>query len=74
MTIEIGTCLCEYVDVGVGSILAQPDPDCPVHDMEILTAMTFFRHMSEREVGITPVRTHWGHENCPCGCGGDGAA
>lgn len=75
MQIEgVGTCLCEYVDVGVGSILAVPSPECPVHTAEVLRAMTYMRHEMERSVGITPTRTHWAHEECPCGCGEGGCS
>jgi hypothetical protein len=62
-------CSCEYMDVGVGLILVEPIPGCPVHTMDVLTTMTYERHMSERSMGYEPMRGHWGHENCPCGCG-----
>lgn len=62
-------CSCEYVDVGIGSMLAVPDPECPVHSLELLAAMTYGRHSMERALEIEAVRTHWAHEGCPCGCG-----
>jgi len=62
-------CDCEYVDVGIGVMLAAPSPDCPVHSDEVLAVMTYRRHESERVLRVAPERTHWGHEGCPCGCG-----
>lgn len=62
-------CSCEYVNVGIGSMLAVPDPECPEHALEVLAAMTYRRHTMESAVGIEAVRTHWAHEGCPCGCG-----
>lgn len=62
-------CSCEYVDVGIGMMLAEPDPECEVHSLEMLAAMTYARHTAEREMGIEAVRTHWAHNGCPCGCG-----
>lgn len=62
-------CSCEYIDVGIGMMLAEPDPECAVHSLELLAMMTYGRHMAEREMGIEAVRTHWAHYGCPCGCG-----
>ena len=62
-------CSCEYIDVGIGMMLAEPDPECAVHSLEMLAMMTYSRHMAEREMGIEAVRTHWAHYGCPCGCG-----
>lgn len=62
-------CSCEYIDVGIGMMLAEPDPECEVHSLEMLAMMTYSRHMAEREMGIEAVRTHWAHNGCPCGCG-----
>lgn len=61
-------CLCEYVDIGVGLQLAAPDPECPIHTPDVLTAMTYRRHTMEASVDVTPVRTHWAHSECSCGC------
>lgn len=64
-------CTCEYVDVLPGvEELAAPDPDCDVHSLEMLAAMTYRRHTAEREMGIEAVRAHWAHNGCSCGCGG----
>lgn len=62
-------CWCEYVDVGVGRMLAAPHPECPAHTMELLAAMTYRRHTMEQQLGVDAVRTHWAHAGCPCGCG-----
>lgn len=45
-------CSCEYMDVGIGLMLADPDPECPMHTPLVLEVLTAHRLECERGVGI----------------------